>query len=156
LGVNKQGGNFMRAKILGIGIAGVTLAGLALVASPAVAENVSFKAVLNASSEVPPNSSKGSGSADVTYDTVAKKLTWTVTFSGLTGSATMAHFHGPAGASKIAGVALAIPGSDSPMAGSATLTDAQAADLMAGNWYVNIHTAANKGGEIRGQLVKGK
>ena len=42
------------------------------------------------------------------------------------------------------------------MDGSATLTDAQTADLAAGKWYVNVHTAANKDGEIRGQLVKGK
>ena len=41
----------------------------------------------------------------------------------------------------------------SPLQGSATLTDAQAADLMAGRWYVNIHTAANPNGEIRGQLL---
>jgi CHRD domain len=40
------------------------------------------------------------------------------------------------------------------MDGSATLTDAQAADLTGGKWYVNIDTAANKGGEIRGQVVK--
>src|SRR6266851_816002 len=44
----------------------------------------------------------------------------------------------------------------SPIKGSATLTDAQAADLTAGRWYFNIHTAANKGGEIRGQVVKGQ
>jgi hypothetical protein len=44
----------------------------------------------------------------------------------------------------------------SPIKGSATLNDAQAADLMAGRWYFNIHTAANKGGEIRGQVVKGQ
>jgi hypothetical protein len=42
------------------------------------------------------------------------------------------------------------------MNGSATLTDAQAADLMAGKWYVNVHTAENKGGEIRGQVLKAK
>jgi CHRD domain-containing protein len=41
----------------------------------------------------------------------------------------------------------------SPIKGSATLTDTQIAQLEAGKWYVNIHTAANKGGEIRGQLV---
>jgi hypothetical protein len=134
----------------------VTIAALALVASPAFAENVAFKATLNASSEVPPNGSKGTGSADVTYDTVSMKLTWTVTFSGLTGNATMAHFHGPAEAGKNAGVAVPIPGTASPMAGSATLTDAQAADLMAGKWYVNVHTADNKGGEIRGQVMKAK
>jgi hypothetical protein len=42
----------------------------------------------------------------------------------------------------------------SPAKGTATLTDAQAADLQAGRWYINIHTAANRGGEIRGQVVK--
>jgi hypothetical protein len=42
----------------------------------------------------------------------------------------------------------------SPFEGEATLTDAQASDLMAGKWYFNIHTAANKGGEIRGQVTK--
>ena len=41
----------------------------------------------------------------------------------------------------------------SPLSGTATLTDAQIADLNAGKWYVNVHTAANKGGEIRGQLM---
>ena len=41
-----------------------------------------------------------------------------------------------------------------PIKGTATLTDAQAADLQAGKWYFNVHTAANKGGEIRGQVVK--
>jgi hypothetical protein len=42
----------------------------------------------------------------------------------------------------------------SPFAGSKALTDAQAAELMKGDWYVNIHTAANKGGELRGQVTK--
>jgi len=44
----------------------------------------------------------------------------------------------------------------SPIKGSATLTDAQAADLAAGNYYVNVHTAANKDGEIRGQIEAAK
>ena len=42
----------------------------------------------------------------------------------------------------------------SPFEGSATLTEAQATDLLAGKWYVNVHTEANKGGEIRGQVTK--
>jgi hypothetical protein len=42
----------------------------------------------------------------------------------------------------------------SPIKGTATLTDAQAADLAAGKWYFNVHTEANKGGEIRGQVTK--
>ena len=135
--------------------------GLALAASfavilPALAETVSFKADVNASSQVPPNNSKGKGTVTATYDTVSKKFSWKGNYSGLTGDATAAHFHGPAEAGANAGVAVPIANPASPFAGSAVLTDAQAADLMAGKWYVNIHTAANKGGEIRGQVVKGK
>ncbi len=38
--------------------------------------------------------------------------------------------------------------------GAATLTDAQAAGVLGAKWYVNVHTATNKAGEIRGQLTK--
>jgi hypothetical protein len=114
-----------------------------------------FKATLNGKSEVPPNTSTGTGTANVNYDPATKKLTWTLTYSGLTGPATAAHFHGPAEPGKNAGVAVAIPNaSKSPVKGSATLTAAQAADLEAGKYYVNVHTAANPGGEIRGQVTK--
>jgi hypothetical protein len=52
-------------------------------------------------------------------------------------------------------VAVPITGADKgSFEGSATLTDAQAEELMAGKWYVNVHTAANKGGEVRGQVTK--
>jgi CHRD domain len=74
--------------------------------------------------------------------------------SGLTGPATAAHFHGPAEPGKNAGVAVPITPATGPMHGSVTLTDAQASDLLAGHWYVNVHTDANKGGELRGQLTK--
>ena len=122
-------------------------------AGPAFAEKM--KATLNGASEVPPTTSAGKGSADIDYDAASKKLTWKLTYSGLSGPATAAHFHGPAEAGKNAGVAVAIPGATaSPAEGSATLTDAQAADLMAGKYYVNVHTAANPAGEIRGQVTK--
>ena len=135
-----------------------TLAMLALgvavaFAAPAFAEKM--KATLNGKSEVPPNASAGTGTADIDYDAATKKLSWKVTYSGLSGPATAAHFHGPAEPGKNAGVALAIPNATaSPVEGSATLTDAQAADLVAGKYYVNVHTAANPGGEIRGQVTK--
>jgi hypothetical protein len=135
-----------------------TLATLALGTSvaltgPAFAEKM--KATLDAKSEVPATTSAGTGTADIDYDAATKKLSWKLTYSGLSGPATMAHFHGPAEAGKNAGVAIPITNAtSSPAEGSATLTDAQAADLMAGKYYVNVHTAANPGGEIRGQVTK--
>lgn len=114
-----------------------------------------LKATLDSKSEVPATTSSGSGTADLDYDAASKKLSWTVTYSGLSGPATAAHFHGPAEAGKNAGVAVAIPNAaSSPVKGEATLTDAQAADLLGGKYYINIHTAANPGGEIRGQVMK--
>ena len=122
-------------------------------AGPAFAEKL--KATLDGASEVPPNTSAGKGTADIDYDAATKKLTWKLTYSGLSGPATAAHFHGPADPGKDASVAVAIPNAtSSPAEGSATLTDAQAADLMAGKYYVNVHTAANPKGEIRGQVTK--
>jgi CHRD domain len=122
-------------------------------AGPAFADKM--KATLDGKSEVPPVTSAATGTADLDYDPASKKLTWTVTYGGLSGPATAAHFHGPAEAGKNAGVAVAIPNAGtSPVSGSATLTDAQAADLVAGKYYINIHTAANPGGEIRGQVTK--
>jgi hypothetical protein len=130
-----------------------TLAVGILFAGPAFAEKM--KATLDGKSETPANTSAGKGTADIDYDAATKKLSWKITYSGLSGPATAAHFHGPAEPGKNAGVAVAIPNAGtSPVDGSATLTDAQAADLMAGKYYVNIHTAANPGGEIRGQVTK--
>lgn len=123
-------------------------------ASAASAEKLMMKVALSAASEVPANNSPGTGSADVTFDTATKLLTWKVTYSGLTGPATMAHFHGPAEPGKNAAVTVPFPSPASGAEGSATLTDAQAADLLAGKYYINVHTDANKGGEIRGQVTK--
>lgn len=131
-------------------------AGAMTFASPSMADMMKMKADLKASNEVPPTQSSGNGSVDVTYDSASKKLSWKGTYSGLTGPATAAHFHtGEAG--KNGGVAVPIfqgAAAKSPFEGSATLTDAQAADLMGGKLYVNIHTEKNKAGEIRGQVVK--
>jgi hypothetical protein len=122
-------------------------------AGPASAEKL--KATLDGKAEVPATTSAGTGTADLDYDAASKKLSWTVSYSGLSGPATAAHFHGPAETGKNAGVAVAIPNAGtSPVKGEATLTDAQAADLLAGKYYINIHTAANPGGEIRGQVMK--
>jgi hypothetical protein len=124
-----------------------------VLAWPARAEVVNLKATMDAKSEVPPNSSPATGTLTATYDTSSKKLSWKGSYSGLTGPATAAHFHsGEAG--KNGPVAVPITPATSPFEGSATLTDAQANDLLAGKLYVNVHTEANKGGEIRGQVTK--
>jgi hypothetical protein len=131
------------------------LGGLVIsMAASANAEVVKLQADLKGSNEVPPNTSSGSGKAEATYDTEAKTLTYAVTYAGLTGPAMGAHFHGPVEAGKNAGIVLPFKTVQSPIQGSATLTDAQAADLLAGRWYANIHTAANPGGELRGQMTK--
>lgn len=133
-------------------LAGIAIA--TMLASPALAEMVKFSATLDAAQSVPPTSSGATGTAEVTFDTESKTLEWTLEYSGLSGDAAAAHFHGPAAAGENAGVAVPIPDPASGAKGSATLTDAQAADLMAGRYYVNIHTAANPDGEIRGQVEK--
>ena len=145
----------MDKKITSIGLGVVALTGLVISTPTAFAETVNLKGSLNASQSVPPTNSNGTGNLQATYDTATKQLTYTVTYSGLTGNATAAHFHGPADSDKTAGVVVPVQGSvASPIKGTATLTDAQATDLLAGKWYFNIHTEANRPGEIRGQVTK--
>jgi hypothetical protein len=138
-----------------ISCAGMSLAALLSVTSISSAEIVKFKANLKATDEVPPNDSKGIGTLEATYDSSTKQLSYTADYSGLTGNATMAHFHGPADPGKNAPIVVPVQGSvASPIKGTATLTDAQADELVAGKLYFNVHTEKNKGGEIRGQVTK--
>jgi hypothetical protein len=121
--------------------------------SAASAEVLHFAAHLDGAQETPPNDSKGMGMAKVTLDTTTHALTWSVDYSGLSGPATMAHIHGPAPMGKAWGVVVKLgPAVDSPIVGEGTLTSEQEAWLRGGQLYVNVHTAAHPGGEIRGQL----
>ena len=123
--------------------------------SPALAEMVKMTAMLSGKMEVPPTDSNGKGSVEATFDTETKKLDWTIEYADLTGPVTAAHFHGPAEMGKNADPVVPLEGDlASPMKGSATVTDAVAADLAAGRIYFNIHTAAHPDGEIRGQVEK--
>jgi CHRD domain len=115
-----------------------------------------YTADLKGSQEVPANDSKGMGSAELSYDAATKKLSWKVTYSGLSGPATMAHIHGPADAGKDAPVEIKFDNPASPIEGAATLTDEQAAQLQGGKMYINVHTADHKSGEIRGQVMPAK
>jgi hypothetical protein len=133
-------------------LATIAMSAAVAFAGPAFADKM--KASLDGKSEVPPNTSAATGTADVDFNAGSKKLSWKLNYSGLSGPATAAHFHGPAEPGKNAGVAVPISNTASGSEGSATLTDAQAADLAAGKYYINVHTAANPGGEIRGQVTK--
>jgi len=127
----------------------------ALAGTPASAQSVNLKADLTPTSEVPPTNSQGRGSLTATFDPSSKRLTWRGTVTGLTGEATAAHFHGPAGPGQNAGVLVPAPGvkNGAPFEGSATLTDEQARLVTGGQTYFNIHTAANPQGEVRGQVT---
>ncbi|MGF6264591.1 hypothetical protein OKW49_005519 [Paraburkholderia youngii] len=127
----------------------------ALGSCAAFADTVALKANLQPSSEVPPRVSHGHGMLNATFDTSTQSLQWTVTYEGLSGPVTAAHFHGPAPVGQNAKVQVPIEknGLASPIKGTVKLTEQQVTDLMAGQWYFNVHTAQNPTGEIRGQVL---
>jgi hypothetical protein len=99
--------------------------------------------------------SPGSGSATLSFDTVTKSLTWSITWSDLTGTPALMHFHGPALPNQNAGVQVDTGVAGPPVVGNAILSASQEADMMNGLWYLNLHTDAFPGGEIRGTVVSG-
>ena len=125
-------------------------------ALPARAEMVAMTATLSAANEVPPVQSPGTGSAEVTVNTVTREVSWTIMVQGLTAPMSAAHFHGPSttGTNASIVVPIAKAGDPSPLKGSATLTPEQMPELLAGRWYINVHTPNNPPGEIRGQVVR--
>jgi hypothetical protein len=94
-------------------------------------------------------------------DDVALTLTWDLTFSGLSGPAVVAFFHGPAPVGVNAGVQNPVPGplpgvaglTAAHVTGSANLSAIQVAQLLQNLWYINIHTTLYPAGEIRGQVL---
>jgi CHRD domain len=132
----------------------------ALWAGIALAAAQSFRVPLTGAEETPPMETAGKGMANITYDPATRVVTWTISYSGLSGPVTMAHFHGPAAKGAIAGVEIWLTkqGSpaENPIKGQATLTPEQAQEFTAGKWYVNLHTKDHPGGEIRGQVVPPK
>ncbi|MGF6899457.1 CHRD domain-containing protein [Paraburkholderia sp. GAS348] len=137
--------------------------GLALAGALSLAQAapVSFDVPLTGAQQVPPVQTPGRGSANLTYDSSTRVVTWNISFSGLSSQATMAHFHGPAPAGTNADVKiwLSQKGSmetTSPFSGQATLSPDNARMFEAGDMYINVHTKNNPNGEIRGQVVPPK
>ena len=100
------------------GLSVLTLAAIAAfaVAPAAEAKTYQLHFDLTGKAETPPNTTKGKGHGTATYDDQSNNLTWSITWSGLTGDATAAHFHGPAEAGKNAGVAVWISEKGAPFA----------------------------------------
>jgi len=124
---------------------------------------VNYAAELRGSNEVPPTGSAAFGSSFITFDTINNSLTWEVNTSGI-GTATLSHIHrGPAGISGPVIINFATSASQIPngrTSGTIDVSSLPAADLTAlasastaGGYYVNVHSQAFPGGEIRGQLA---
>jgi hypothetical protein len=120
-------------------------------------------ASLDGAQETPAEITLGTGTLTGSYDDVTNALSWSGSFANLNSGTTNAHFHGPAavgvgpagvqvGMTASTGDVFPIGVTSGAFSGSATITDLQEADLLAGLWYVNIHTTTSGGGEIRGQV----
>ena len=129
-------------------------------------QSTSWSAKLTVAQEVPKQAVKNTAASGSFAGTLTgDSLAFTLTFTKLTGSPTMAHFH--LGAKGVSGPVLiwlcgmGSPDSQlvaahpckSPVTGTVTLTAALQKDFTKGLLYVNVHTAKNPNGEIRGQLA---
>jgi hypothetical protein len=129
---------------------------------------ISWTSSLDGSQEAPAVDTTATGYGMGTVDSVTGALTWDVILVGniagqvgaLSGEPIAAHFHnGAPGTNGVVVVDLfAAPNvavtyeNGATFVGSAMLTAAELAEMLAGNFYINIHTVENPGGEIRGQV----
>jgi hypothetical protein len=121
----------------------------------AATNRIQFVTNLDGGQETPPVETIANGSGMVYLDRAAKKLIWEISYNDLSSPVTAAHFHGPVGPGVAAGVQLKMAPTNATtnrIAGEATLTDEQMRQVLAGLWYVNIHTEKYPDGEIRGQV----
>jgi ABC-type amino acid transport substrate-binding protein len=145
----------MRQIVLLVSLA---LVALGLAACGATSATEKFTATLNGANERPNPVTTTTATGSATLELKDKTMTLKGTYTGLSGAAMMAHIHGPAAESGTAAVLFPLTFTEGATAGSgtlsgtATLTDAQITELKAGQWYVNLHTGNNPGGEVRGQL----
>ncbi len=109
-------------------------------------------APVDGTQEVPATGVPGHGCAEFAIDRAADTLSYYLAYGDLTGPATGVHIHGYAPPGMEGGVQHVISAGN-PVAGQWSYPAASEADILGGLTYVNIHTAANSGGEIRGQAI---
>jgi hypothetical protein len=130
----------------------VMLIVVALVVAPSAFAQTHFSAVIDGSQVVPPTTSAATGSGCFVLNP-DNTLGFQISFTGLVGNETGAHIHGPGPAGVNAGVQFALPLGSPKIGTVGPLTAVQAADLVNGLYYVQIHTDVFPGGEIRGQIL---
>ena len=109
------------------------------------------------SQEIPTNATTGTATLTGTYNAKTNSLSYTINWNGLTGVATVAHFHGPATATETANpmvdITIGANGVNGNASGTVTVTDAFETALLSGKIYYNVHTALYPNGEIRSQVT---
>src|SRR5215510_12298878 len=130
----------------------IAMIALAHVSSSSVADTTTFTADLNGTSQVPPTDSKSKGKGQFLYDDKSKKLSWTITYWGVSDKAKAAHLHGPASEGANADKMITVSPLQSPIKGAAILMEDQVKALTGGDMYIDVHSAKYPDGEIRGQL----
>lgn len=111
----------------------------------------------NGAQENPPVTTTGTATLAGSYDRNSNVLNYSISFSGLTGPVTAAHFHGPAvqgqNASPIHDITITSNGTSGTASGTITIAEATESELLNGRIYYNLHTALYPNGEIRGQVA---
>lgn len=116
---------------------------------------------LSGAQEVPAVTTTGHGTAEISYDPTIKIITYSITWmlGNSTATTSNMHFHGSETGSDLvsSGVVIGITGFSTTSSGTLNgstiaLTDIQAAQLLSGKWYVNIHSSTVGSGELRGNI----
>jgi len=119
---------------------------------PAPASTVIRSASLTGAQEVPPTGATGTGRGAVVVNPTTMEITGGITFTGLTGAPTGAHIH-RLNTTIVVGLVQAADNATATVPAGTVLSAADYSELLAGYLYFNVHTAANSGGEIRGQIT---
>ncbi|MBQ9578969.1 MAG: CHRD domain-containing protein [Ottowia sp.] len=123
--------------------------------TPPQPELAAFKAVLRPQDVVPPANSAAKGELVAVFNRTTGLLRFRIQFGGLSGPVRAAAFHSPAMEGEVAAPVLSIGRAfASPYEGRAILSPRQSANLLSGQWYVELRTERFPGGELRGQMIE--